>query len=56
MSDIISIWMGVLAFLFILGVVGRGDYEDALAAERHYCKLVESKVWPAYDPNINCEE
>ena len=52
----ISIWAGVVIFLLILGVVGRGDYEHAVAAEHHYCEMVESKAWPAYDRNINCEE
>lgn len=56
MSNIISIWVGVLALLLVLGVVRRGDYDDAVAAERHYCEMVEGKLWPAYNPNINCEE
>lgn len=56
MNNAISIWAGVMIFLLILGVVGRGDYEHAVAAEHHYCEMVESKAWPAYDRNINCEE
>lgn len=56
MDNAISIWVGVLSFLLILGAVGRGDYEHQIAAERHYCEMVESKAWPAYNQNINCEE
>lgn len=56
MDDAMSVWVGVLAFLLILGVVGRGDYDDAVAAERHYCEMVESKAWPAYNRNITCKE
>ena len=56
MDNAISIWVGVLSLLLVLGVVGRGDYDDAVAAERHYCEMVKGKVWPAYNPNVNCEE
>lgn len=56
MDNAISIWAGVLTFLLILGVVGRSDYEHQIAAERHYCEMVESNAWPAYNQNINCEE
>jgi hypothetical protein len=56
MDNVFSIWVGVMILLLILGVVGNGDYEDAVAAERHYCEMVEGKVWPAYNPNVNCEE
>lgn len=56
MDNAISIWVGVLSFLLILGAVGRSDYEDQVAAEQRYCEMVESKAWPSYNPNINCEE
>lgn len=56
MDNAISIWVGVLSLLLVLGVVGRGDYDDAVAAERHYCEMVEDKVWPAYNPNIDCNK
>jgi hypothetical protein len=56
MDNVFSIWVGVMILLLILGVVGRGDYEDQIAAERHYCEMVESKVWPAYNPNVNCNK
>lgn len=56
MDNAISIWVGVLSLLLVLGVVGRGDYDDAVAAERHYCEMVEGKVWPAYNPNIDCNK
>ena len=56
MDNAFSIWVGVMILLLILGVVGRGDYEDQIAAERHYCEMVESKVWPAYNPNIDCNK
>ena len=42
----VLIWAGVVIFPLILGVVGRGDYEHAVAAEHHYCEMVESKAWP----------
>ena len=56
MDNVFSIWVGVMILLFILGVVGEGDYNDAVAANHHYCEMVDSKVWPAYNPDINCEE
>ena len=56
MDNVFSIWVGVMILLLILGVVGEGDYKDAVASERHYCEMVEDRVWPAYNPNINWEE
>lgn len=56
MDNLLSVWLGALTLLIILIVTGSGDYEEAVAAERHYCEMVEGKVWPAYNPNINCEE
>ena len=47
---------GVIYLSIVALKVGRGDYDDAVAAERHYCEMVEGKLWPAYNPNINCEE
>ena len=56
MDNLLSVWLGALTLLIILIVTGSGDYEEAVAAERHYCKMVASKVWPAYDQNINCNK
>jgi hypothetical protein len=56
MDSALSIWAGVIIALLILAVAGEGDYQDAVASERHYCEMVEGKAWPAYNPDINCEE
>jgi hypothetical protein len=56
MDSALSIWAGVIIALLILAVAGEGDYQDAVASERHYCEMVEGKAWPAYNPNIDCEE
>ena len=31
----------VIVLLLALGIVGRGDYEDALMVEQEYCEMVE---------------
>lgn len=56
MTNAISIWVGVLSILLVLAVIGSEDYKDQVAAENHYCEMVASKAWPAYNPNIDCEE
>ena len=56
MDNLLSVWLGALTLLIILIVTRSGDYEEAVAAERHYCEMVASKVWPAYDQNINCNK
>ena len=32
--------LGIAAFIMIMGIVGRMDYEDALVEERGYCANV----------------
>lgn len=39
----------IAACLVVLGIVGQMDYEDALAEEANYCKMVRDGVWPDYD-------
>jgi hypothetical protein len=39
-----------------MGVVGNGDYEDALAEEAHYTNMVCAGHWPDYkNLGISCE-
>jgi len=45
-----------LLFLFILGITGRGDYEDALAQEAFYKEMVCKGLWPDYNNlGVDCE-
>ena len=44
----------IAGLLAAYGVVGHFDYEDEVAAEQHYCAMVEAKHWPAYEPEIQC--
>ena len=47
----------ILLFLFILGTVGRGDYEDALAQEALYNEMVCKGLWPDYNNlGVDCED
>ena len=47
----------ILLFLFILGTVGRGDYEDALAQEAFYNEMVCKGLWPDYNNlGVECED
>lgn len=39
--------------LLIFGVVGKMDFDDAVAAEAHYCSMVASGAWPAYKGECN---
>ena len=45
----------IIILLLALGLVGQSDYEDELAAERHYCNMVEEGTWPAFNPDVNCD-
>jgi len=49
----------VIVFLILIvamGVVGNGDYEDALAEEAHYTNMVCAGHWPDYkNLGISCE-
>lgn len=46
---------GILTFVGVLAAVGEQDYQDALAAEQHACKMVADGLWPPhYTRNYNC--
>ncbi|QDP60328.1 hypothetical protein [Alcanivorax jadensis] len=45
----------ITAIIIVIGLVGQSDYEAELAAERHYCKMVEEGSWPAFNPETNCD-
>jgi hypothetical protein len=35
--------------LLAYGVVGKSDYEEAVAADQHYSEMVCAGYWPDYD-------
>lgn len=39
----------VVVFVLLFGVVGRMDYEDAVAEEALYCSNVKNGTWPDYE-------
>ena len=41
--------LAVVVFGLLVGVVGRFDYEDAVAEEALYCSNVKNGLWPDYD-------
>ena len=41
--------LAVVVFWLLFGVVGRLDYEDAVAEEALYCSNVKNGIWPDYD-------
>lgn len=46
----------IALLLMLMGVVGSGDYEDALAEEAHYTNMVCAGHWPDYkNLGISCE-
>lgn len=45
----------IIILLLAFGLVGQSDYEEELAAKRHYCKMVEEGTWPAFNPETNCD-
>lgn len=45
----------ISAIILVIGLVGQSDYEAELAAERHYCNMVESGAWPPFNPETNCD-
>jgi hypothetical protein len=45
----------IAAIILVIGLVGQSDYEAELAAERHYCNMVEEGTWPAFNPETNCD-
>ena len=49
-----AVWL--VFFLLALGILGRGDLEDARRAEQQYCQNVETGVWPHYNTAIECKQ
>ena len=47
--------IGVIAIIFLFGVVGAMDYEDEQAAAVAYCENVRDKVWPDYQETYKKE-
>lgn len=45
----------IAAIILTFGLVGQSDYEAELAAERHYCNMVEEGTWPDFNPETNCD-
>lgn len=45
----------IAAIILVIGLVGQSDYEAELAAERHYCNMVEQGHWPDFNPQTNCD-
>ena len=41
--------LAVAVFGLLFGVVGRLDYEDAVAEEALYCSNVKNGTWPDYN-------
>lgn len=55
----VTVQIGVVClvfFLLALGILGRGDLEDARRAEEQYCQNVVSGVWPHYNTAIECAQ
>lgn len=46
--------LAVLVFFALFGLVGSLDYDEAIRQEAHYCEMVRTNVWPAYDPDVKC--
>ena len=47
----------VLFFVIALGILGKGDYEDALAEEARYEEFVCSGAWGNYKGiELDCEQ
>jgi len=38
-----------------LGLVGQGDYEEAIRAHDHYCEMVNEGRWPNYK-DMDCSK
>lgn len=46
-----------ISILLALGVVGEGDYQEALESERTYVRMVCDGLWPDYEKkNITVED
>lgn len=44
------------ALLIALGLAGSGDFAEAERIEAEYCEMVRGGHWPAYRPEINCNQ
>ncbi len=66
MREKIYIALGLMAFIVLLGIVGRMDYEDEMDAQVAYCEMrqlyendaargvpaADRAGWPAFKPEI----
>ena len=64
--DTLKITLGLAAFIVLLGIVGRMDYEDEMHAQVAYCEMrqiwendaargvpaADRAGWPAFKPEI----
>ena len=49
-------WVAAIGIVVVLGLVGRMDYEDAVAQEQRYTDMVCAGAWPDYDNrNPECD-
>lgn len=47
----------IILMVFLIGLVGRNDYEDELAAEAFYKEMVCKGLWPDYkNLGVDCED
>lgn len=44
------------ALVAALGLAGKADLEEAQRHADQYCQFVADGTWPAYNPDINCED
>jgi len=57
MHNPIPAFVFFVAFILVLGVVGKADFEDETAQELRTCEMVEAGAWPAEyarSKNIDC--
>jgi len=47
--------IAITVVFLALGLVGQSDYEEELAAKRHYCNMVEQGHWPDFNPQTDCD-
>jgi|DEB0MinimDraft_3_1074331.scaffolds.fasta_scaffold133609_3 hypothetical protein len=63
LTDRKHLFLALVVFIIAYGLVGTGDFEDALQSQRHYCDSVsryaESRGevgHPPYNLQIKCDE
>ena len=44
------------AFIVVLGVVGRADFNDEIREAVYYCDMVAAGHWPDYEPGTDCDK